>query len=315
MSSNVKYLTFYENWRKNKKWCTPEEWYELEDIILQLRFDGIDTDPDTIENEKIAMIWNNIRPSILKSNRDKRYNDSKKNKQSSNILQDTVGDEFNVMPVTNNIPNNEEIENKAILSHQNSKDDNLYHPIEESGLNSLKMANNKEFEIEVNERKSIPTVKINNTSVKPAKNTPSFQDVVKAYSNQINDIINDFKDGSPLRKMQGETRMSELLNTRAGKIYREEITNLINEQVKSSIIEQGISPVEQVQELINNDDNFYRVFTNCVKMLSSDEPQESATNKLISLFNEYNVPYNKQVRDFIAEEIYYHINNKDEYAA
>lgn len=210
---------------------------------------------------------------------------------------------------------NIEIENKAILNHQNSKDDNLYHPIEESGLNSLKMANNKEFEIEVNERKSIPTVKIDNTSVKPTKNTQSFQDVVKAYSNQINDIINDFKDGGPLRKMQGETRMSELLNTRAGKIYREEITNLINERVKSSIIEQGISPVEQVQELINNDDNFYRVFTNCVKMLSSDEPQESATNKLISLFNEYNVPYNKQVRDFIAEEIYYHINNKDEYAA
>lgn len=141
MSNSVKYLTFYENWRKNKKWCTPEEWYELEDIILQLRFDGIDTDPDTIENEKIAMIWNNIRPSILKSNRDKRYNDSKKSKQSSNTLQDTVGTEFDITPV-NNIPSNKETENKPILDAQITQDDNQYQPEVESGLNSLKMGNN-----------------------------------------------------------------------------------------------------------------------------------------------------------------------------
>lgn len=246
MSSNVKYLTFYENWRKNKKWCTPEEWYELEDIILQLRFDGIDTDPDTIENEKIAMIWNNIRPSILKSNRDKRYNDSKKSKQSSNILQDTVGDEFNIPQVTNNIPSNEENENKPILDTQITQDDNQYQPEVENSLNSLKMGNNEIVEDDTYMEQK-PVVKI-------------------AANNQNSDI-------------------------------------------------------ERLQNIINTDDDFYRVYNNCIKAvveykLSAGDSvkantKEMAMQKLKDLYHSYQIPYNKETHNMFLDDVEYSIINKN----
>ena len=245
MSSNVKYLTFYENWRKNKKWCTPEEWYELEDIILQLRFDGIDTDPDTIENEKIAMIWNNIRPSILKSNRDKRYNDSKKNKQSSNTLQDTVGTEFDITPV-NNIPCNKEIENKPILAPQIIQDDNQYQPEVESVLNSLKVNKNEV-------KQNIPIVE-----EKP---------VVKIAANKQS------------------------------------------------------SDAERVQELINTDDNFCSVYTNCMKAVADYKlnsgdtvkanTKEMAMEKLKQLFHSFQIPYNKDTHNFFLNDVDYLVSNNN----
>lgn len=236
MSSNVKYLTFYENWRKNKKWCTPEEWYELEDIILQLRFDGIDTDPDTIENEKIAMIWNNIRPSILKSNRDKRYNDNKRAKQTSNIIQDTVGTEFDIPKP--------EIENKPILDTQIIQDDNQYQPEVESGLNSLKMDKNE---------------------VK--QNTPIVEEkpVIKIAANK------------------------------------------------------QFTPAERLQELINTDDDFYRIYKNCIKAvvdykLSNGDAvkankKEMAMAKLKELLQAYKIPYNTETKQFFMADVNFSISN------
>lgn len=72
----------------------------------------------------------------------KRENGKKGGRPKKSALQDTVGTEFNITPVTNNIPSNEEIENKPILSPQIIQDDNQYQPKAESGLNSLKMGNN-----------------------------------------------------------------------------------------------------------------------------------------------------------------------------
>ena len=127
--SKAKYLAFYENWRMNKKMCTAEEWYELEDLILQLRFDGIDTKVEDIKNPKLQLIWNNIRPSLLKSNRDKRYNDNKKS-----ILQDS------------NFESDFNNENKPILDTQITQDDNLYQPITNMPLNAPKIALNEVIE-------------------------------------------------------------------------------------------------------------------------------------------------------------------------
>lgn len=80
MSEKARYMTFYENWVEVMEMCTPDEWYELTKIITNLRFKNIDTDPKTITNIKIKMAWNLIRPSILKSNRNTRYQDNKANK-------------------------------------------------------------------------------------------------------------------------------------------------------------------------------------------------------------------------------------------
>ena len=74
-------MTFYENWVEIMEMCTAEEWYELSKMITNLRFKKIDTDVKTISNIKIKMAWVAIRPSILKSNRNTRHNNKKKQSQ------------------------------------------------------------------------------------------------------------------------------------------------------------------------------------------------------------------------------------------
>lgn len=135
--SKAKYLAFYENWRLNKKWCTPEEWYELEDLILQLRFDGIDTKVEDIKNPKLQMIWNNIKPSLLKSNRDKRYNENKKS-----ALQEVKETEFD-LPKTGE---NDKNENKADLSPSKPSVDAEYHQQVEMPSNGLKTGKEEVFD-------------------------------------------------------------------------------------------------------------------------------------------------------------------------
>lgn len=79
MSEKVRILSFYENWVDIMEMCNPEEWYELTTIITNLRFKNIDTDPKTLTNIKVKMAWTAIRPSILKSNRNTRYQEKKSN--------------------------------------------------------------------------------------------------------------------------------------------------------------------------------------------------------------------------------------------
>lgn len=76
----------------------------------------------------------------------KRENGKKGGRPKKSALQDTVGTEFNITPVTNNIPSNKETENKPILDIQITQDDNQYQEDVESGLNSLKMGNNEIIE-------------------------------------------------------------------------------------------------------------------------------------------------------------------------
>ena len=82
MSEQVRILSFYENWVDIMEMCNPEEWYELSTIITNLRFKNIDTDPKTLTNIKVKMAWITIRPSILKSNRNTRYQENKAKKNT-----------------------------------------------------------------------------------------------------------------------------------------------------------------------------------------------------------------------------------------
>lgn len=95
---STNYMTFYENWVDIMEMCTAEEWYELSKMITNLRFKKIDTDVKTISNIKIKMAWVAIRPSILKSNRNTRHNNKKKQSQgvennSTNITPNTEFEE------------------------------------------------------------------------------------------------------------------------------------------------------------------------------------------------------------------------------
>ena len=107
MSEQVRILSFYENWVDIMEMCNPEEWYELSTIITNLRFKNIDTDPKTLTNIKIKMAWTAIRPSILKSNRNTRYQENKA-KKNTDI---TPNEDFDNTLTTGLTKNTEEQQN------------------------------------------------------------------------------------------------------------------------------------------------------------------------------------------------------------
>lgn len=115
---------------------------QLADLLLmhyETRW-GNGVDVKEIEDKDLRMIWRTLQHSVIKSTKNAKQYEKQQNKKST--LQDTVGTEFDVTPV-NNIPSNEEIENKPILTPQIIQDDSQYQPEVESGLNSPKMGNNE----------------------------------------------------------------------------------------------------------------------------------------------------------------------------
>ena len=118
MSEQVRILSFYENWVDIMEMCNPEEWYELSTIITNLRFKNIDTDPKTLTNIKVKMAWTAIRPSILKSNRNTRYQENKA-KKNTDITPNTEFDNT----LTTGFPTKEEeqqTDTKEEIQQQNT---------------------------------------------------------------------------------------------------------------------------------------------------------------------------------------------------
>ena len=173
------YMTFYENWVEVMEMCTPEEWYELCKIITNLRFKGIDTDAKTINNIKIKMAWNLIRPSILKSNRDKRYNDTKRN---------GVNAEETKKSVITEVENNEfQIEqNTADLSPSNNEDIPTLQPIEEKPTEAIKTTIEEEIEINNNIDNDMGTF-IGYIE------TPTQEVELDNFSDTLNDLLDEYE--------------------------------------------------------------------------------------------------------------------------
>ena len=178
----------------------------------------------------------------LNSGNASRENGKKGGRPKKSAIQDTVGTEFDITPVTNNIPSNEEIENKPILSPQIIQDDNQYQPEVESGLNSLKMGKNEvKQNIPIVEEK--PEVKIvaNNQNydverVQELINTND--DFYTAYSRYINasiDYINDPKGRcTATSKEMAKVRLKEQLD-KHHIIFNKDIMEMINGDINETI--------------------------------------------------------------------------------
>lgn len=257
--SKAKYLAFYENWRMNKKWCTPEEWYELEDLILQLRFDGIDTKVENIKNPKLQMIWNNIRPSLLKSNRDKKYNDNKKS-----ALQEVKETEFDIPKTEDNVEN----ENKADLSPSKPSVDAEYHQQVEMPSNGLKTGKEEVLEEDIinilndNNNMSNPTnvridmetgkyytdekikeirEKVEKSNNKPLPvvedNMPTWEKYFSDYKYIIKDIIECYNSGTSIaKKHQIPENFKTLFNNKAGQYYKDRVLKIIEHYTNQQIV-------------------------------------------------------------------------------
>lgn len=92
--TNKGYMAFMPDWWEYKKELTPEQWYELEDYMFQLRFNGIDTETETIQDKEVRLIWRTIRAQLKKIIRN--YNYKIKSKGNTDILPNT---EFEETPV------------------------------------------------------------------------------------------------------------------------------------------------------------------------------------------------------------------------
>lgn len=159
----------------------------------------------SFKGKALTSVWNNLISTSerfsksyfgRKAHIDKVNEEKKKAKQSA--LQNTVGDEFNIPQVANDIPSNEETENKPVLAPQIIQDDNQYQEEVESGLNSPKMGNNEIIEDDTYMEEK-PVVKI--AANKHSSDVERVQELINtdddfytAYSRYIKasmDYIND----------------------------------------------------------------------------------------------------------------------------
>lgn len=115
---NSEYLVFHREWYELRKDMSAKVWYELETYILQLRFDGIDTDPQTIKNKNVKRNWILIRKKILDSIEKLKRKNKAKTKDLS-ISNDT--NDKSITPIVNNAINSPETPNNDELTEEQQK--------------------------------------------------------------------------------------------------------------------------------------------------------------------------------------------------
>lgn len=121
------YFVFREEWYELRKTLSKNAWYELETLMLQLRWDGVDTDPKTIKNKTVSTLWVTVRQRILDSmencERKKRQrakttpqnNDFQKNDFNAPTNPDNYTDNTNYQNTIESAIEDEEMGNAGIL--------------------------------------------------------------------------------------------------------------------------------------------------------------------------------------------------------
>lgn len=251
--NKTEYFVFHKEWYELKKELSAKAWIELEDYMLKLRFDGIDTDPKSIKNKTVRLQWIMIRKKIYDSinnmNRQKKHRNQNTTDNNPPIEQNIPiepNDDFKVEE--NNIPCNVEQQEEQINNSNNPKpEEDMGNPtniivsngkavivnepaVEYRGYSKEHIEEIKRKLIEKNTPNLVNAV-IPTNDAPVASNIPSFQDFITKTAFTINDIIQDYNDGSGIRKMQGDERLRELLNTKYGRFYKEELIEYINNHV------------------------------------------------------------------------------------
>lgn len=170
----------------------------------------------------------------------KREN-GKKGGRPKKTLQDTVGTEFDITPVTNNIPSNEEIENEPILAPQITQDDQ-YQPEIENGLNSLKIGNNEIVEDNTYmEQKPVVKIAANNQNLETERvqeliNTDD--DFYTAYSRYIKASIEYINNPNGMCTATSKEMAKERLRTELDKhhiTFNKDIMEMINRDINETM--------------------------------------------------------------------------------
>lgn len=156
--NKTEYFVFHKEWYELRKELSAKAWVELEDYMLKLRFDGIDTDPKSIKNKTIRLQWIMIRKKIYDS-----INNMKRQKKHRS-------------------------QNNPDLSASNALGDNLYHQAEESPSNRQEIPINEGFESQ-----SDSPLKEEHVEVRNLPNNPTIliTDEEK-YGNEVMDLLDEY---------------------------------------------------------------------------------------------------------------------------
>ena len=169
------YFVFREEWYELRKSLSKNAWYELETLMLQLRFDGVDTDPKTIKNKTVRTLWLSVRQRIL----DSMENCERKKKQRAKAS-----------PQDNDLQKNDF---KATTSHDNDIDDTNYQNTIESAPEAKEMGNTGILQdneiIGTIESKQFEVMK-GKTTIEIEEQDLTNEEIVKRASN---DFVNHYK--------------------------------------------------------------------------------------------------------------------------
>lgn len=215
---------------------------QLADLLLmhyETRW-GNGVDVKEIEDKDLRMIWRTLQHSVIKSTKNAKQYEKQQNKKSA--LQNTVGDEFNIPQVANNIPSNEETENKPVLTPQIIPDDNQYQEEVESGLNSPKMGNNEIIEDNTYmEEKPVVKIAANNQNL----DTERVQELINAdddfytaYSRYIKANIDYINDPTGICSANSKEMAKVRLQTELDKHhinFNKDIMEMINRDINETM--------------------------------------------------------------------------------
>lgn len=177
--TNKGYMAFMPDWWEYKKELTPEQWYELEDYMFQLRFNGVDTETSTIQDKEIRLIWRTIRAQLKKIIRNYNY----KNKGKGNSIIE-INTEFEQTPV-------EEVKTPSLQKDKEDDRAELYERAVDGVINELIniVASGKGFDVYekrlsehstvISTEYNIPFKEVKNTINKKAKNIYISQNNIK----------------------------------------------------------------------------------------------------------------------------------------
>lgn len=136
MATKKSYFVFHKEFYEIRKELGIKAWYELETYMLQLRFDGIDTDPQTIKNKSIKREWIMIRKKILDSIENmNRQNKHRENEKELVVSKTTIKD---IKTTEFDLPNCQ-ISNTSDLSPSNDEEVEQPQPIGDNATESLKI--------------------------------------------------------------------------------------------------------------------------------------------------------------------------------
>lgn len=167
------YFVFHKEFYDIRKEIGMKAWYELETYMLQFRFEGIDTNPQTIKNKSIKREWILIRKKILDSidnmNRKNRHNE-----------------EFDIPK--------EENANTAVISALNDEDEEMYHQVVESPSERPKTTKKEEIEVVNNNTDNDMGTFIGDFKELNSKTTTqNIEEKFDDFSNELKKLLNEYK--------------------------------------------------------------------------------------------------------------------------